>query len=263
MKWNMILLAGALFSAFYVKAEEDSLGVIGDDLDLYAVLNAFKISDDIESFEKAINDPEAKISNLDLDENGEVDYLKVIDNSEGDVHALVIQVDVSETESQDVAVIELEKTGDENVTVQIVGDEDLYGADYIVEPLTDVVNVKSLHGATGLVINVWIWPSVRFIYGPKYVRWVSPWKFRSHPVWFKPWKPTTWRVYHTHNHRHHAYFHRATVRRCATAHALYRRHRVVSARVHHHPRYRGAQGHPHHTGGGREEMSVTVIDTDL
>ncbi len=34
---------------------------------------------------------------------------------------------VSASESQDVAVIELEKTGDNRAVIQIVGDEDIYG----------------------------------------------------------------------------------------------------------------------------------------
>jgi len=254
MKSKKFVLIAALFAGISSKAQEaDSLGEIGDNLDLYAVLDEFKNAATIEDFEKAINDPESKINNLDLNEDDEVDYLKVIDNAEGDVHALVLQVDLSETESQDVAVIELEKTADGNATIQIIGDEDIYGADYMVEPAEEDLPTKSIWASNFVVINVWGWSSVRFVFGPKYVRWVSPWKWRSHPVWYKPWRPIGWKAYHTNCYRHHAHFHRAPVRRCVAAHALYHRHRVASPRVRMHRNYHArtnqpGHGHPHGAG---------------
>ena len=145
--------------------DKDSLGVIGDDLDLYAVLNAFKNSRDIESFEKTLNDPEAKINNIDLNEDDQVDYIQVHDEVEGDAHAFILRIDLSEDETQDIAAIELEKTGNETANVQIVGDEEIYGKDYIIEPKGDEGITKRLLIPDLIVINVWGWPSVRFVYG--------------------------------------------------------------------------------------------------
>ncbi len=45
-------------------------------LDLKAVSELFKDSENLEEFEKALNDPEVGINNLDLDENGEVDFIR-------------------------------------------------------------------------------------------------------------------------------------------------------------------------------------------
>ncbi len=67
-------------------------------------------------------------------DDGETDYVRVIDKMDKDVHALVLQVPVSETENQDIAVIEMEKTGDTTAILQIIGDEDIYGEEMIVEP---------------------------------------------------------------------------------------------------------------------------------
>ena len=46
----------------------------------------------------------------------------------------ILQVDVTEKEIQDVAVILVSKDKDGKVTMQIVGDKDLYGKDYVIEP---------------------------------------------------------------------------------------------------------------------------------
>ena len=46
---------------------------ISDNLDLEAVASVFGESENLEDFEKRLNDPEAQICNLDLNEDGYVD----------------------------------------------------------------------------------------------------------------------------------------------------------------------------------------------
>src|SRR5688572_28299063 len=60
-------------------AETDTtlLGLPGDNLDLYLVLDLFQKSKTIEGFEKALNDTATGINNLDLDLNGKIDFIKV------------------------------------------------------------------------------------------------------------------------------------------------------------------------------------------
>ena len=79
---------------------------------------------------------ETGINNLDLDLDNKVDFIKVVTKQDGDDFTFVLQVAVSEKETQDVAVILVSKDKDKKVTMQIVGDKDLYGKDYIVEPKT-------------------------------------------------------------------------------------------------------------------------------
>lgn len=127
-----------------------------------------------------MNSEDSKVNNLDLNEDGKIDYVRVIDNIEGDVHAIILQVPVSDKESQDIAVIEIEKQGDENAILQIVGNEDVYGEQVIAEPF-DEEKVKSdkekgpapQFAPVRVVVNVWLWPSVRFMYRPGYAVWVS------------------------------------------------------------------------------------------
>jgi hypothetical protein len=213
---------------------QDSTGLPGDNLDLYGVMELFKKSENPEEFEKALNKEDNKINNLDLNGDNQTDYIKVIDHSETDAHAFVLQVDINEKETQDIAVIEIEKKGNENVTLQIVGDEELYGKDYIIEPAEPASKIpgysENKTPAT-VIVNVWAWPMVPYIYRPSYVVWISPWRWSAYPVWWKPWRPVYWSVYHPHWYPYHAYHHRVYVHRTVVAHNVYYGHRAVSKTV--------------------------------
>ncbi len=241
-------------SAFSQTTEKmDSLGLPGDNLDLYAVLDLFQKSETFEIFEKQLNSEDSKINNLDLNNDGKTDYIKVIDHQTGESHAVVLQVLVNEKETQDVAVVEIEKNKDGKVVVQIVGNEDLYGKDYIVEPkendpATKSADAKSGSGDEGgntTIINNTTnnyygnsnqWPIVNYVYGPSYVVYVSPWSWYSYPMWWNPWAPWYWHSYYWHHHdhyhhHHHGWYHRTSYYRTTTAHAIYAPHRTMSATV--------------------------------
>ena len=128
------VLAGLSSGYSQTIPKADSLGLPGDNLNLYAVLDLFQKSETFEIFEKKLNEEGSKINNLDLNNDDKTDYIKVIDHQTGDAHSVVLQVPINEKENQDVAVIEIEKDKSGKIVVQIVGDEDLYGKNYIVEP---------------------------------------------------------------------------------------------------------------------------------
>lgn len=248
MKWTLTLAALSWFgTTTFAQEEEDSLGVIGDNLDLYAVLDAFKESESIEAFEKTLNDPNSKINNLDLNEDDEVDYIQVHDEEEDGAHAFILRIDISETESQDVAVIELEKTGNEEATIQIVGDEEIYGKDYIVEPKGDAGVTERLMMIDLIIINVWRWPVVRFVYGPSYVRWRSPYRWGVYPKWWKPWRPFKWRAYHSFHKHHRTHYHVVHVRRCHRSHNVFVKKRRTAVVIHNHKHHHSH--HPHKNPG--------------
>jgi hypothetical protein len=136
----MSLLSMPLFSQTESQTEKDTtlLGLPGDNLDLYAVMDLFQKSKTIEEFEKTLNLEKTGINNLDLDLDNKVDFIKVVTKQDKDDFTFVLQVAVTEKETQDVAVILVSKDEDKKITMQIVGDIDLYGKDYIVEPKTTV-----------------------------------------------------------------------------------------------------------------------------
>lgn len=242
MKTTLIAILGIVLPfASFSQSNSDSTGLPGDQLDLHGVLELFKNSENMEAFEKALNTESNQVNNLDLNSDNNIDYIRVVDKSDSTSHAIILQVPINDNESQDVAVIEIEKTGNDKAQLQIVGDEDLYGKEYYVEPVENSDNKMPEFGKTpAIIVNVWFWPSVRFIYAPVYRPWVSPWRWRVYPKWWSPWRPVAWHVYHPRVVRYHAHYHRVHVHRCAHAHRVYHPHRTRSAVVH-----GRAKAHPH------------------
>lgn len=241
----LCLVSGLFLATGIAQAQEvDSTGLPGDGFSLQGAIEMFKKAGSPEEFEKMINTESNNVNNLDLNGDGQTDYVKVIDKSDKDVHAFVLQVAVSESESQDIAVIELEKTGDESAVLQIVGDEDIYGEQVIVEA-SDGSNDEEESPAkingpgfsfedynSAVVVNVWMWPCVRFVYRPVYVPWVSPWRWRLYPAWWRPWRPMPWRVFHPLAYRYHPYCRVVHTHRVLVAHRIYTPFRTTSVIVH-------------------------------
>jgi hypothetical protein len=240
------LMLAMLSTATAQEPGVDSTGLPGDNFSLRGALEMFKKAASPEEFEKLINTKDNDVNNIDLDNDGEVDYVKVIDKPGEEAHAFVLQVAASESESQDIAVIELEKTGDTTAVMQIIGDEDIYGEQLIVEAsdgneeVIEEVNNDNGKGPSGyfeeapgfIVINVWRWPSVRFVYAPAYSPWASPWRWRSHPHWFQPWRRVGWAAFRPRCFRyHHPGFRVVRTHRVVVAHRGYAPHRRTSAVV--------------------------------
>jgi hypothetical protein len=232
-----IIFLFSLLSSLH--AQTDSAGMPGDHLDLRAVLAIFKDSKNVEDFEQKLNKADTKVNNLDLNNDGKVDYLRVHDYGKENFHSLVIQDLVSPSESQDVAVIEIEKKGDQEAHIQIVGDETLYGKNYIIEPQeksrTEKNYVDDVYAPSTppvIFVNVWGWPCVNYMYGPSYTMWASPWYWGYYPVWWSPWTPYNWYFYHNYMLVYYDYGWRRTyVNNMPGPHAIYAPHRSTSGYV--------------------------------
>lgn len=86
-----------------------------------------KTSTDPQTLEKAINDPANRINNLDLDKDGNIDYLKV---EEGDNNKLRIKDDISDSESVTVASINISPDNSNNTAdLSIQGNPNYVGYD--------------------------------------------------------------------------------------------------------------------------------------
>jgi hypothetical protein len=221
----LTLLSMPVFSQEEKKAKEEvaGTGLPGDNLDLYAVLDLFQKSKTIEEFEKSLNAEETKINNLDLNLDEKVDFIKVETTKKDDDFTFVLQVPVSEKETQDVAVILLTKDKEGELTLQIVGDKDLYGKDYIVEPQATTPGVTPNPGYTGddpvteilpattTVVQVQSAPIVQYVYSPAYVPYYPPYYYGYYPPYYNPWiVPISIGIYagyHNHYHHHHGYGH--------------------------------------------------------
>jgi hypothetical protein len=190
-------------SVLSVKAQIDETGLPGDHFNLHAVLDLFEKVKSVEEFEKALNRKNNEINNLDLDDDGNVDYIVVRELMEGSAHLFVLTVPVG-NEFQDIATVEIEKTGKEEAIIQVIGNEEIFGEEIILEP-SDEQNSEVQGNSRGpsvqtsssiFVVNVWAWPTVRYIYAPNYVVWSTPWRVGLHPNWWAPWRPLSFKLWH-------------------------------------------------------------------
>jgi hypothetical protein len=222
-----------VFCAISVFAQESVTVVTptteaGEDLDLHAVVELLQDSENLEEFEKALNDSANEINNLDLDEDGQVDFIRVLEYSQENTHVIVLQVPLGENEYQDVATIEIQEgETDEDWVLQAVGAEDIYGEDYIVEP-------EPQSTTTTTVVYVHAWPVVRVMFLPGYRLWVSPFRWGVWPPWWRPWRPLARSVYRSRTIRWHRHAYRHTrVRQASRAPSIYGPHKKSSPKATH------------------------------
>lgn len=145
---------------------------ISDNLDLRAVASIFGDSKNLQDFERRLNDPRLQTSNLDLNNDDQVDYLRVIESVKKRTHVIILQSVIDLDLYQDVATIEVEKDKYNNVHVQVVGDVYMYGNNYIYEPV---------YYSTPLIYASF-WLST---YRPYY----SSWSWNYYPSYYYAWNP--------------------------------------------------------------------------
>ena len=151
---------------------------ISNNLDLQAVASVFGESKDLQDFEMKLNDYDSQISNLDLNNDGEVDYLRVIESAENNVHLVIIQAVLAKNVFQDVATIVVEKNQNRRTYVQVIGDPYLYGDNYIIEPV--YVYTPSIFS---------------FFWGDRYSSWNSPYYWGYYPAHYRYRNPFEVNIY--------------------------------------------------------------------
>lgn len=140
-------------------------------LDLQAVAAAFAEARSVQEFENLLNSSRYMINNLDLNGDGYIDYLRVLETRQGYYHALLIQACVAPSLFQDVATLVAERRSNA-LYVEVIGDPYLYGPNYIVRPV--FVNRPPLWDAFGR---------------PSYKPWCSPYHHGHWPSHYQRTKP--------------------------------------------------------------------------
>lgn len=199
---------------------EEFLGLPGDNLNLYAVMNLFQESETLEGFERSLNDPKTMINNLDLNGDNYVDYIMVLDYPDDKIHNIVLRVALNKNEFQDVAVFTVEKFRDGSVAIQLIGDEALYGPNYIIEPMYDEtpnpgytanIRKKSRYDRKVTVVRttyyeVAQWPVIVYISRPTYRVYRSSWSWGYYPEYWSPWSPHYWHFYYGYHYNWHGHY---------------------------------------------------------
>jgi hypothetical protein len=220
-----------------------------EDFDLYSLPDIAESVGSFEELETAINDSSTHINNVDLNEDGEVDYLKVTEISEGEVRSALITAILSDKEEQTIAVIEMERVNENEASLQLIGEESFYGEEIILEPEEGLVDISASGGETpsdgnksggpnyilealtkppvGLHVTI-VWVA----YQPGYVLWVSPVVWGIWPAWYHPWprfRRSAWRRHH-HRVHHRRHYRRTTTRRSHAARGIHHNNKRTSPR---------------------------------
>lgn len=236
MKKILLSIIFIIIGLFVFSQEPEQLGLPGDGLNLYGVLNVFQKSSTLEQFEKNLNNPDLKVNNLDLNSDGQIDYIQVVDHVVGQAHLIVLQVAVNENTKQDIAVIEVGKTNGQT-HIQIIGDEDLYGKDYIVEPPMTSSNDDGMVVSNSSPVDTW--SIVNFMFTPTYVVYNSPYYWGYYPYYWHPWSPVYYNTYYNYHRPYYNYYRRGYYYRSPNIHNAYVPHR----NTYYHP-VRPTQNHP-------------------
>lgn len=163
-------------------------------LDLEAVASVFSFSNDYQDFERRLNDAENNISNLDMNNDGYIDYLRVFKYTENGYHIIMIQAVLGDNYYQDVATMVIDPNRSYRRAVQIIGEPSLYGSNYIIEPEYR-----------------WEPPILRWMKYTRTYRYSSPYYWNYYPRYYtyRACIPMTHYFRHIRNnyYHHHRYYH--------------------------------------------------------
>lgn len=156
-----------LFSAGTVSTVSADMG---ENLNLEAVATLFEDSRNLQDFEARLNDPGNQISNLDLNGDGYVDYIRVVQNYENGIYLITLQDVMGENQYQDLATIDVTRNIQGNIRIEVIGNPYFYGSNYIIEPVFHVRPV---------IFSIF--------WNPYYRLWVSPYHWNYYPHYYRPW----------------------------------------------------------------------------
>jgi hypothetical protein len=178
MKTKLFFLVGFLSLLVFQLQAQDRTQVypintqISDNLDLRAVASIFGESQNLQDFERRLNDPKIQISNLDLKNDNQVDYLRVVESIENQNHLVVIEAILDRNFNQNIATIDLKRDRYNNVNIQVVGNSNLYGINCIYEPV---------YYTTPSIFSLF-WKS-------NYRTYSSSWSWNYYPTHYTAWNP--------------------------------------------------------------------------
>lgn len=152
-------------------------------LNLQACGELLKKAKNAEDFEKLLNAPQSKVNNLDLDEDGKVDYINVTEFGDATIKGFSLTTQLPNKEVQEVATIKISKevaAAEDRAKVQIQGNETLYGRNHYYH------TSFSPGLGTGLILG-YLWGAHRPYY--------SPWGYGSYPGHYRPYSTVPYSSY--------------------------------------------------------------------
>ncbi len=147
-----------------------------EQFDLRVLEKLLKETADASTLEKRLNEGSPALHNLDLDEDGKVDYIQVEEYGDGNERGLSLFVELpplegqTEPEVQELASIDITKETEETGRYQIHGNRHIYG------------NNHYYHSSFGIGDYLML----RWMFGG-HNRYSSPWGYRSYPSSYSSW----------------------------------------------------------------------------
>ncbi len=155
--------------------------VPGQGLDLQALIGLTKQAKDAESLERLLNQP-GSINNLDLDEDGQVDYIRVQEYGGGNTKNFSFVALLRDGQEQEVANLVIEQMpGQPEATVQVQGHPAVYGPNVYYSAVLPIATVLFLAWALA----------------PRPALYVSPYGFGAFPAYYRPYAPVPVATYRT------------------------------------------------------------------
>lgn len=152
----------------------------GEGLDLRAVGELVKTAEDAEALERMINDSSRGLNNLDLDRDGEVDYISVEEFGGGTSRGFMLVAKLKDGQKQEVATIDIEKTSNSQADLEIRGNERVYGANHYHH---------SSFGIGDYLMMRWLFSS--------HAMYRSPYSYGRYPGYYSRYRVATPATYRT------------------------------------------------------------------
>ena len=144
----------------------ESEPLASEGLDLQAIGAYLEKVENAEQLERALNNPDTGLNNLDLDGNDSTDVITVEEEQDGQIRIFALSTEVQKGEVQHLADINIEKVGDK-AQVEVHGNKQVYGSGHYYH--------SSYHIHPG---SFWFWA---FMARPM---WHSPWYWGYHSPYY-------------------------------------------------------------------------------
>lgn len=147
-------------------------------LDLQAVGALVKKAKDGEHLERLLNDKKEGLNNLDLDLDDKVDFIKVTEYGDAKVKGFSLTTEPASGEEQEIATIEIEKSEADKASVQVRGNQNIYGNNHY-------------HHSYFPIGSFLLWSYLLRPHTPYY----SPWRYGAYPTYYRPYSTVNTTTY--------------------------------------------------------------------
>lgn len=148
-----------------------------DGLDLELLLPLVREAKDGEELERKLNEKDG-INNLDLNADGKVDFIKVTEFGNKEAYGFSLTTQPDEGEEQEIATIKIKREDEEKATVQVSGNEQIYGHNY---------HHQATFGVAG-------WLMLGYLLAP-HPPYFSPYHWGYYPHYYTPFYPRPYNSY--------------------------------------------------------------------